>query len=440
MSDPEKTAPPDNSAAEAPSLLKQRLLGKGRLGPVILIALVSLIALVWSAFVQSEGGFFGKLSLTAELRPERQADSPATGAGPSTPEELSWILTGYARIDGEPVEHVKVWGQAGYSGRLLALAKTSTDEEGRFEFRFSAPQKMGTLKLWAEKEFCWCSPYTRQAEFVHDLNPAATVPVKSKSLGTQVFHLLVAFVALLVLAFFLGLYYTAIPIDWPREKTARLKYKRSLILTMTISISVVAASAVFQFRLDAHLNDEESRGKLVSLGIAYVSRGTYVADQEPQLIVSLTSPGTAKNSDSTSGANSAPITTGVGAPLWVIFLGTIGAAALAVQLIIEQITDPPEYLDKTHLEFEKGKHAQDLRDRCRRFVEQQFYAVSTPLAAILVYQLLVKAGNADSTVSVAIVMLGSSVAVAYLLQQAQTKIAQLFPKTADPAVSKKARS
>lgn len=257
------------------------------------------------------------------------------------------------------------------------------------------------------------------------------------------------YAVILVVAFLLGMVLAVLPISaWSFEwilrtkvtYRAKWKYVCSLVTTVVIVMCIIVQIALFHMHANAAhtsgTNDIRYDKRVFNLGFANVYYGSYVSDQPEQLLLSLTEPESPKTSAAcANGCSPAPKplpvvpTKGLGAPLWVILLGSIGALAFTIRVVISEFESPPAYLDKAYcLEhgptdgvsvWDDATDGPDLRRRCRRFIELQFFALFSPLASMIVYQTLIAAEAANNVVAVAIIMLASSLAVPAILQSAQ---------------------
>src|SRR5690606_12158615 len=136
-------------------------------------------------------------------------------------------------------------------------------------------------------------------------------------------------------------------------------------------------------------------GDVISLGFANIFRGTYVKDQPPEWLFSLTSPWVNVESG---------VASGFGAPLWLLLLAVLGSGVFTVALLVKHVKDPIDFRDDT-----------PFRARVEEIVRHQFYVLFSPLGAVLVYQLMVAAGAGAVQATVAITIFAAGIAVNMLL-------------------------
>ena len=140
-----------------------------------------------------------------------------------------------------------------------------------------------------------------------------------------------------------------------------------------------------------------SPGDALSLGFATVFHGTYVDNVSPEWLFSLTAPETGNKA----------LVGGLGAPLWVLLLSVLGSSVFTVSLLVSHIT---KQIDLTDVD--------GIRVHVQEIVKHQFYVLFSPLGAVIVYQLLVIAGAASQTITVAIAAIAAGVGLNGILNKA----------------------
>jgi hypothetical protein len=122
-----------------------------------------------------------------------------------------------------------------------------------------------------------------------------------------------------------------------------------------------------------------------------------------------------------SASKSDPVS-GLGAPLWVLFLGTIGAMLLTIGLVVQQVAI-------TDIVGSEAQARANQRTRLQTYVQHSFFVLFAPFAAIFVYQLLVAAKAAGAPMMVGIVALGTGPTLTLLLDKAVKSAGQLLEGT-----------
>lgn len=140
-----------------------------------------------------------------------------------------------------------------------------------------------------------------------------------------------------------------------------------------------------------------SPGDALSLGFATVFHGTYVDNVSPEWLFSLTAPEIGNKA----------LVGGLGAPLWVLLLSVLGSSVFTVSLLVSHIT---KKIDLTDVD--------GIRVHVQEIVKHQFYVLFSPLGAVIVYQLLVIAGAASQTITVAIAAIAAGVGLNGILNKA----------------------
>jgi len=257
----------------------------------------------------------------------------------------------------------------------------------------------------------------------------------------------VLYVFLLLLLFAISILTAFASNRWPKL------YYLSIVLAFLFMVSMIGTIAFAQFSVS-----EIAKGSdVVNLGVAFVFRGSYVKDVQPELLVSLTSPpvfnkklpaNTAptsnekekskppippgKNEDgqidklepaepktTDKKSTSAEVTNddvvkGLGAPLWVLFIAVIGAGLFTIALIIREIKERPGP-DK-------------MIERIPHIIEHQFFLFFAPLGGIFLYQILLQSGAASHHVTVATGALASGLMVNYLMSKALELVQKMQSK------------
>ena len=181
----------------------------------------------------------------------------------------------------------------------------------------------------------------------------------------------------------------------------KLQYYGSVGLGVILTITMVAyiSAGLYMVSVSA------SPGDALSLGFATIFHGTYVENVDPQWLFSLTAPR----------SNSEVIVEGLGAPLWVLLLSVLGSGVFTVSIVVNHIGgDIDLSSDST------------VRPQVQEVIKYQFYVHFSPLGAVIVYQLLVVAGAATQTVTVAIAAIAAGVALNGILNKAIQAVTNLL--------------
>ena len=206
---------------------------------------------------------------------------------------------------------------------------------------------------------------------------------------------------------------------------AKFKYWLSVFL----ALAFVFFSVVYIGSILAKFTTTARSGDISSLGFATIFEGTYVKDQQQEWILSLTAPSkpTTVTPVKVGGtpppaAGEKPVVIngetvqrsgetvqGLGAPLWVLFLGVFGAAMFTINMIANEIKNPPDF---------NAIASPDLHNRIQVIVQQQIFCFFAPVVGIFVYQFLVVAGAASQPVTVGVTALGAGATLSFLLARA----------------------
>lgn len=321
----------------------------------------------------------------------------------ATRDTSGWRVAGRVimRADGGPVLNARVWAVAVDSvGNRFSPADSKTDPEGQFELR-SIP-----IFLTADT--------SRQATDV-TVFVSASAPRDSNKLlrGSEVLRLtrfgrvqwiepsplaLLSIGLTFVLTILIGL----VQLGPTAVRMKRAKYYSLVVLSFLFTFTMVGLIAAGL----RSVNASSSPGDVMSLGFANIYRGTYVKDQLPEWLFSLTSP------QITQGGQA---TTGFGAPLWLLLIAVLGSAVFTIALLVKHVKDPVVFDDDVA-----------FRGRVEELVRHQFYILFSPLGAVIVYQLLVAAGAASVQATVAMAIFAAGVAVNVLLDKALKAVQEVL--------------
>lgn len=366
----------------------------------------------------------------------------------------SWSLNGHVIYDDDFISDVPIWAIAvDQRGNRKSTGKTKTDAKGSFTLT-NIPNSLSgePNQTIVEIEVYAGDSITRGSgddAVTIELNPkSARIEVGSDQ-QYRVINL--PFKELIVIGsiFTLSVAVALVPVPQGSKTTAWLvvKYLSSVFFAFLLTGFMVLYISLGL----KHVNQTASNieNEILSLGVASIYKGRYVDDVPDEWLISLTSPtfarpfdadssdtavktgGRARGStdpsaagaDSDSKAHSNDETNqsekslerGFGVPLWVLLVSVIGSALFTISIILVGIKEAPLQLAP-----------QKIRERIQVVVLHQFYILFAPIGAIFVYQLLVMAGAASQTVSVAIIALAAGVALNYLLELARKRVENLI--------------
>lgn len=164
-----------------------------------------------------------------------------------------------------------------------------------------------------------------------------------------------------------------------------------------------------------HISITGNADKTISLGFAKIYHGTYVQDIAPEWIFSFTSPA------EPAGLNiQEQLTSGLGAPMWTMFLAVIGSSVNTILLLVKHVTKQINwgFLRNDDKDPKANTNKGNPYERTGEFLRHQFNTLLSPLSAIFVYQFMVAAGAASKSITVGLTMLGAGATITPLLYKA----------------------
>ncbi|MFO0801698.1 MAG: hypothetical protein U0791_01060 [Gemmataceae bacterium] len=178
-----------------------------------------------------------------------------------------------------------------------------------------------------------------------------------------------------------------------------------LAIVATVSMVVLVGYGI------RWVNEHFEAGQPASFGFVTFHQGTYVKGGCTDWLVSLTKPLTPAAEAAAVKPAEPVLEAGLGAPLWVVFISVLGSGLLTIVLVIGE-TLVPLPTDNSAESREK------VQKRFRGILEHQFFVLFSPLAGIIIYQIMVTAGAAGQPVVVAMAVLGAGAALNGLLARA----------------------
>jgi hypothetical protein len=404
-------------------------------------------------FVTIITGFviFNILTRNLEIIPA-PAKTPATASekGAAAREGAGWIVTGRVVQGAAPMEGMSVWC-VGYDGSGKSFTPTLQNTDAKGEFKCDAiPEKLAGGDAVKEIRITaghsnWLRYFTSPTTAALSVAPGGEA-VKLSQLNATWWLLLPPICFLLTILVVAGG-----SLDGGSSRSA---YYVALLLSLVLTVSTVwfIADAINTF------NTSVERKQVRTLGFLTIFEGTYVENSGTEWLVSLTYPSDHLSSRVADGASSpvadgaslrvtegassptadrtsspaadrasataAKIVHGLGAPFWVIFLSVLGAGLLTLILVIQAISNPPEFASLNPTAY---------GDRMRTILEHQFFVLFAPLSGIFVFQLLVLAGAAKEPVTVATIILGAGATLNGLLSKAVKSAEQYLQGTSSPS-------
>jgi HEAT repeat protein len=217
-------------------------------------------------------------------------------------------------------------------------------------------------------------------------------------------------------AFIIIVFLASVLVAFPARTVVKpLRYLSSILLAFLFTAGMLAVLSIGL----SQLNKSESTD-LASFGpmTVFQHQDSSRVQTERQWAVSF-SAGFAKNESEsevadTSGTpaatgenNNTSPTNGFWAPVWVLFLATLGSGILTVSLIVQEISNRPQFSDQTK-----------MRNRLGQILQHQFFILFAPIGGIFVYQGLISVGAAGKTMTVALAALGAGASLNFLLKRA----------------------
>ncbi|PKB79027.1 MAG: hypothetical protein BZY88_15475 [SAR202 cluster bacterium Io17-Chloro-G9] len=162
--------------------------------------------------------------------------------------------------------------------------------------------------------------------------------------------------------------------------------------------------------------DVGAHSEVLSIGFLNVFYDTYVSGVDKAWLVTLTSEASQINTalplfDPGDVAAAAPLVlpaTGLGAPLWVIFLSVTGSVSFTTVFLVTQIQSRGVFADGQENE-------RAYRERIHQIAMHLVYTIFSPLGAVFVYQMLVMGKAASLNVTVGLVAMASGLGINFLL-------------------------
>jgi hypothetical protein len=341
--------------------------------------------------------------------PEKTA-AVVSDAGAAEHDGAGWRVTGRVVQGAAPIEGMSIWcvGQDG-SGKSYTPHGQRTDANGEFKFD-AIPEKLAGGDAVKEIRITagysnWLRLFASPTTILLSVGPGGEA-VKFSQLNAPWWLLLppVCFLLTIMVVAGASLYGAG----------SRFAYYGALSLSLVLTVSTVwfIADAINTF------NTSVPHGQVRTLGFLTIFEGSYVENSGTEWLVSLTYPSDHLSSSAVDRTSATAVTVvhGLGAPFWVIFVSVLGAGLLTLILVIQAISNPPEFASLS---------ATAYGDRMRNILEHQFFVLFAPLSGIFVFQLLVIAGAAKEPVTVATIILGAGATLTGLLSKA-VKSAQQY--------------
>lgn len=319
----------------------------------------------------------------------------------------TWTIDGRVLYDGTPINGADVWVIASNNqGDRLAPDVATTSDGGRFLIENLRVRLGSSGRNQVSDAIVYAKVKIKSGDDLFE--ERGQQHVKLSSIG-QIRWIELPYSTLLSITL---IFVTSIVIAIVQLPAGtfrlRLKYFGSVFLAFLFTFTMIGYISIGL----QSVNASSSPGEVQALGFANIYYGSYVTDIEPEWLLSLTSPdfkiaGPGGELDST--------TRGFGAPLWTLLLAVIGAGAFTIFIIVRDIRTP---LDFNNMEAVRG--------RIQQAVKHQFYILFAPIAAIIVYQVLVLAGAASQYVTVGLATLTAGVGLSTVLDKILRSLHGLF--------------
>ena len=318
-----------------------------------------------------------------------------------------WQIDGRVLYDGTPINGADVWAiVSNTQGDEVAPDVATTADGGRF-FIADIPHRLGSSRRNETSDaFVFAKVKVKSGEEL--IEERGQQQVKLSSVG-QIRWIEVPYSTLLslTLIFVTSIVIAVVQLP-PGTFRLKLKYFGSVFLAFLFTFTIIG---YISLGLQS-VNAASSPGEVQTLGFANIYYGSYVTDIEPEWVLSLTTPDLGSVD---ANGELEMLTRGFGAPLWTLLLAVIGAGAFTIFIIVRDI--------KTPLDF---NNIEAVRGRIQQAVKHQFYILFAPIAAIIVYQVLVLAGAASQYVTVGLATLGAGVGLSTILDKILRSLHGLF--------------
>ena len=319
----------------------------------------------------------------------------------------TWQIDGRVLYDGTPISGAVVWViVSNPQGDQLAPDVATTADGGRFMIT-DIPLRLGSSRRNETSDATVFAKVKRKSgkELIEERGEQS---VKLSSVG-QIRWIELPFSTLLslTLIFVTSIVIAVVQLP-PGTFRLKLKYFGSVFLAFLFTFTIIG---YISLGLQS-VNASASPGEVQTLGFANIYYGSYVTDIEPEWLLSLTTPDLGSVD---AIGEFKMLTRGFGAPLWTLLLAIIGAGAFTIFIIVRDI--------KTPLDFD---NIEAVRGRIQQAVKHQFYILFAPIAAIIVYQVLVLAGAASQYVTVGLATLGAGVGLSTILDKILRSLHGLF--------------
>ena len=365
----------------------------------------------------------------------------------------SWSVNGHVIYGDQFVPKMGVWAIAlDQRGNRKSTSRIESNDMGYFSLANIPNSLTGRPNQGIIEIEVHARGTVTQDDDEIQLNPEPARVGVGSGQQYRVINLPVKELIIIGLIFTLSVAVSLIPVPQGSKTTAWLvgKYLSSVFFAFLLTGFMVLYISLGLKHVNQTASNVEN--EILSLGVASIYKGRYVNDVSEEWLISLTSPTFAEplkpissetefvpgrsmqDSDDADGVGpvSSPVEVaaaaggstgdelerGFGAPLWVLLVAVIGSALFTISIILTGIKEAPLQLKPA-----------EVRTRIQAVVLHQFYILFAPIGAIFVYQLLVMAGAASQTVSVAIVALAAGIALSYILERARTSLEGLISDT-----------
>lgn len=317
--------------------------------------------------------------------------------------EKGWQLSGKVLYKGSGMEST-VWAIArDSSGNRFATKSQATDKSGNYTLEV-IPQNIGGAKdklvsdvtIFATSSISQDNADDKEVLEGKEVLGLSEGGVKRSNVLSP--FVLITIAVIFCLSLFVGLLRFSENSSW-----LVVQYYFSAVLAIVFTVIMIFSISAGLYMVNA----SQTPGDSLSIGFATIYHGTFVTNTEADWLFSLSA---AANTEG-------KVAKGLGAPLWVLFLSVLGSAVYTVALIVK------------HINKELGlKDPSKVREHIQQIVNHQFYILFSPLAAVIVYQLLVISGAASQAVTVGMVAIAAGVKMNQILDKSAEKMVSMLDK------------
>ncbi|MCH8987540.1 MAG: hypothetical protein IIA92_01880 [Chloroflexi bacterium] len=388
---------------------------------ILVVIVVSFVFAFWSSADELTVVTWAVVSEAAVNESPPATDATSEDLGQRQAILTNWLLQGRVMRDGSPVLGAEVWAVAtDRLGNRFSPSPESSDKNGGFIFD-PIPREIGVgsgvaaaevevnAKTCVPRSGADQSPVTCNSDDSTQrvLRGSDTATLSDSSTARKISIPTRSFLPIPII-FFIVILVTIAQVE---EKFRKWKYYGSIVLAFLFTFLILAYVIIGMTKI----SDIGSPGEVLSVGFLTFFHSSYVEGGDANWLVSITSMASDAGSGDKGETN---IASGLGAPLWVIFMSVVGSSAFTLLLLVKQIG--------SDMRFEDTK---EFRKIMEQISMHQIYLLFAPLGAIIVYQIMLMGEAAAQDVTVGIVAMGSGLALNWILAMSSDRVADLIGKT-----------